>query len=65
MDILDIPSDGVIYDFENNIMKLENSSGEIVRDIPIDSQGRIFVNYFGRFKTFHIFLSSTALTPKC
>ena len=52
MDILDIPSDGVIYDFENNIMKLENKSGEIVREIPIDSQGRIFVNYFGRFKTF-------------
>ena len=52
MDILDIPPDGVVYDFDNNIMTLRDRSGEIVREIPIDDQGRIFVNYFGRFKTF-------------
>ncbi|MBG31225.1 MAG: hypothetical protein CMI31_14690 [Opitutae bacterium] len=52
MDILDIPSDGVIYDMDNNIMKLRDRSGTIVRNIPIDDQGRIYVNYFGKFKTF-------------
>ena len=52
MDILDIPPDGVIYDLDSNILRLKDSKGTIVREIPIDDQGRIYVNYFGLFKTF-------------
>ena len=29
------------------------SSGTIVREIPIDDQGRMYVNYYGLFKTFY------------
>ncbi len=53
MDILDIPDDGFSYDFDNLILTLTNRAGEIVRELPIDRQGRIFVNYYGFFKTFY------------
>ena len=53
MDILDIPQDGFRYDFENSVLKLNNKSGEIVRKIPIDDHGMMFVNYQGLFKTFY------------
>ena len=52
MDILNIPPDGFDYDLDNNILKLNNANGEMVRTIPVDDQGRIPVNYFGSFKTF-------------
>ena len=52
MDILGIPDDGAHYDFDKNILELVDSSGSVIRTIPIDDQGRIFVNYYGPFKTF-------------
>jgi len=53
MNILDIPQDGFDYDFEERLLRLRNRSGEIVREIPIDDHGRMYVNYFGYFKTFY------------
>ena len=35
------------------MLKLSNKSGEIVRKIPIDDHGMMFVNYQGLFKTFY------------
>ncbi len=52
MDILDIPPDGLDYDLDNNILRLNNTAGETIRIIPVDDQGRMPVNYFGPFKTF-------------
>ena len=52
MDILDIPQDGFDYDFEEGILRLKNREGELVREIPIDEKGRMYVNYFGQWKTF-------------
>jgi len=53
MDILDVPADGFSYDFDKLILTLTNRTGEIVRELPIDAQGRVFVNYYGFFKTFY------------
>ncbi|MFQ6673696.1 MAG: CHASE2 domain-containing protein, partial [Fidelibacterota bacterium] len=53
MDILDIPQDGFDYDFQAHLLRLRNRSGEIVREIPIDDHGRMYVNFYGRFKTFY------------
>ena len=52
MDILGIPADGLHYDFENNILRLKDSNGTVVREIPIDDKGRMYVHYYGPFKTF-------------
>lgn len=52
MDILNIPPDGLDYDLDNNVLRLNDGTGATVREIPIDDQGRIPVNYFGSFKTF-------------
>ena len=52
-DILGIPTNGFIYDFDNHLLKLRDTSGTIVREIPIDDQGRMYVNYYGLFKTFY------------
>ncbi len=52
-DILKIPNDGFEYDFDNNVLSLRNENGDIVRQIPIDDQGRMYVNYYGLFKTFY------------
>ena len=52
MDILDIPQDGLDYDFERQRLRLINRQGETVRTIPIDHQGRIWVNYYGSYRTF-------------
>ena len=52
MDILGIPEDGFKYDFENLTLELIDTSGVVVRSIPIDEKGRIYVNYYGLFKTF-------------
>ncbi len=64
IDILDIPPDGFNYDFENLILTLTNRAGEIVREIPIDHQGRVFVNYFGFFKTFYYLPYSYCFDPE-
>jgi len=53
MDILGIPADGFDYDFDSSILRLSDTSGTVIREIPIDDQGRMFVNYYGRFKTFY------------
>ncbi|MFQ6616348.1 MAG: CHASE2 domain-containing protein [Fidelibacterota bacterium] len=53
MDILDVPGDGFHYDFDAHILILRNREGEIVREIPIDDDGRMYVNYYGPFKTFY------------
>ena len=53
MDILGIPADGFDYDFDNLILRLSDTTGTVIREIPIDDQGRMFVNYYGRFKTFY------------
>ena len=51
--ILNIPNDGFKYDFENKILSLIDSTGNTVREIPIDEQGRMFINFFGPHKTFY------------
>ena len=53
MDILGIPSNGFDYDFEKNILTLADSSGTVIREIPIDNEGRMFVNFYGVNKTFN------------
>ncbi|MFQ6678281.1 MAG: CHASE2 domain-containing protein, partial [Fidelibacterota bacterium] len=53
MDILGVPKDGLNYDFENLILTMRDTTGSIVREIPIDEKGRMYVNYFGYFKTFY------------
>jgi len=53
MDILGVPSNGFDYNFEKNILTLSDTLGNIVREIPIDDQGRIFVNFYGVNKTFN------------
>ncbi len=52
MDILNIPPDGFDYDLDHNLLRLNDATGATVREIPVDDQGRIPVNYFGSFKTF-------------
>ncbi|HJM12082.1 MAG TPA: CHASE2 domain-containing protein, partial [Candidatus Marinimicrobia bacterium] len=53
MDILGVPNDGLDYDFDNLILTLRDSSGIVVRKIPIDEKGRMYVNYYGYYKTFY------------
>ncbi len=53
MDVLGVPNDGLDYDFENLILTLRDTTGTVVREIPIDEQGRMYVNYYGYFKTFY------------
>jgi len=52
-DILGIPADGFNYDFDSGHLRLVDTTGMVVREIPIDDQGRMFVNYFGPYKTFY------------
>jgi len=53
MDILGVPRDGLNYDFENMILTMQDTTGKTVREIPIDEKGRMYVNYYGFFKTFY------------
>ena len=52
MDILGIPEDGFNYDFSKLTLELIDTTGTVVRSIPIDEKGRMYVNYYGLFKTF-------------
>ena len=52
-DILGIATDGFDYDFDEGLLRLTDTSGVVVREIPIDNEGRIYVNYFGPFKTYY------------
>ena len=66
IDILGIKKDGGFdYDFENNILNLIDSTDTVVRTIPIDDNGRMYVNYFGSFKHFIIYPTVIAWTLKC
>jgi len=51
--ILGIADDGFLYDFDNHVLQLKDTTGTIVREIPIDDQGRMYVNFYGLFKTFY------------
>jgi adenylate cyclase len=54
IDILGIKKDGGFdYDFDNNILRLIDTTNTVVREIPIDKNGRMYVNYYGRFQTFY------------
>ncbi len=53
MDILGVPNDGLDYDYENLILTLRDTTDSVVRKIPIDEKGRMYVNYYGYFKTFY------------
>jgi len=62
--ILKIPDDGFIFDFDNNLLILKNENGKIVREIPIDDKGRMYVNYFGYHKTFYYIPYMYAFDPE-
>ncbi|MFQ6031167.1 MAG: CHASE2 domain-containing protein, partial [Dehalococcoidia bacterium] len=47
MDMFDIPPDGLDYDFDRGRLRLFNRAGQVVREMPIDEEGRIWVNYYG------------------
>ncbi|MBE44635.1 MAG: hypothetical protein CMO16_05615 [Thaumarchaeota archaeon] len=53
MDILGIPADGFDYDFENKRLRLSDTTGAVVREIPIDDNGNMYVNFYGPSKTFY------------
>lgn len=54
IDILGIKKDGGFdYDFDQHLLRLIDTTDTVVREIPIDDQGRMFVNYQGSFKTFY------------
>ena len=52
-DVLGISTDGFDYDFEAGLLRLIDTNGVEVRKIPIDNEGRMYVNYFGPHKTFY------------
>ena len=52
-DIFGIADDGFRYDFEQGLLSLVDTNDVTLREIPIDNEGRMYVNYFGLFKTFY------------
>ena len=65
IDILGIKKDGGFdYDFENNILNLIDTTDTVVRKIPIDDNGRMYVNYFGSFQTFYYLPYSYCMDPE-
>ena len=54
IDILGIKKDGGFnYDFDNRVLQLIDTTDTVVREIPIDEAGRMYVNYYGPFQTFY------------
>jgi len=54
IDVLGIKKDGGFdYDFENQVLRLIDTTNTVVREIPIDEHGRMYVNYYGPFQTFY------------
>ena len=53
MDVLGVPNNGLDYDFDQLVLTMRYTTGAIVREIPIDEKGRMYVNYYGYFKTFY------------
>jgi len=64
MDILGIPEDGLDYDFDQLVLTMRDSVGTVIRRIPIDDQGRMYVNYIGYFKTFYYLPYSYCIDPQ-
>ncbi|UCD37402.1 MAG: CHASE2 domain-containing protein [Fidelibacterota bacterium] len=52
MDILDVSKDGLDYDLENRRLRMTDRSGQLIREIPTDEQGRLWVNYYGGYHAF-------------
>ena len=63
MDILGVPPNGLNYDFQRLTLTLKDTSGHVIRSIPIDHQGRMYVNYFGYFKSFSYLPYSYCMNP--
>ena len=65
IDILGIKKDGGFdYDFENNLLRLIDTTDTVVREIPIDDKGRIYVNYQGKMRTFYYLPYSYCMDPE-
>ncbi|MEE9162257.1 MAG: CHASE2 domain-containing protein, partial [Candidatus Neomarinimicrobiota bacterium] len=68
MDILDVPRDGLEYDLKRQRLRMINRSGQVVRNIPTDPQGRVWVNYRGTYRSFRYisyhWLTSEMLEPE-
>ena len=65
VDILGIKKDGGFdYDFKNNVLNLIDTTDAVVRTIPIDDNGRMYVNYFGKFQTFYYLPYSYCMDPE-
>ena len=65
IDILGIKKDGgFVYDFKNNVLNLIDTTDTVVRTIPIDDNGRMYVNYFGKFQTFYYLPYSYCMDPE-
>ena len=64
IDILGIKKDGGFdYDFDNHVLRLTDTTDTVVREIPIDDHGRMYVNFFGRFKTFYYLPYTYCIDP--
>jgi class 3 adenylate cyclase/CHASE2 domain-containing sensor protein len=64
MHILGVPADGFEYDFKNSILNMRDTAGTLIREIPIDDQGRMYVNFSGYFKTFYYLPYSYSFDPE-
>ena len=64
MDILGVPNDGFVYNFEKRILTLRDTTGTVVREIPIDEKGRMYVNYYGYYKTFYYLPYMYCMNPE-
>lgn len=65
IDILGIKKDGGFdYDFDNYVLNLIDTTNTIVRKIPIDDRGRMFVNFYGGFQTFTYIPYMYAMDPE-
>ena len=64
IDVLGIKKNGGFdYDFDKNVLRLIDTTDTVVREIPIDDNGRMFVNYYGPFKTFYYLPYSYCIDP--
>ena len=65
IDILGIKKDGGFdYDFEEKVLRLIDTTNTVVREIPIDEKGRMYVNYYGKFQTFYYLPYSYCIDPE-
>ncbi len=65
IDILGLKKDGGFdYDFEEKILRLIDTTNTVVREIPIDKNGRMYVNYYGKFQTFYYLPYSYCMDPE-